>query len=80
MAMKVPSPLVRELYEAGPTCGLKLANRAVGISQAHGYALAKAGEYPVRVLRLGAAYRVVTAELLTLLGLVGLVDDKPGAA
>ncbi|QXE39562.1 hypothetical protein KQY30_33590 [Streptomyces sp. GMY02] len=34
-----------------------------------GYGLAKQGEYPVRVLRLGNAYRVVTADLLKLLGL-----------
>ncbi|MFJ7631213.1 hypothetical protein ACIQZN_32570 [Streptomyces sp. NPDC097595] len=31
--------------------------------------LAKQGEYPVKVLRLGNAYRVVTADLLKLLGL-----------
>ncbi|MFJ2708895.1 hypothetical protein ACIO3R_37710 [Streptomyces sp. NPDC087428] len=39
------------------------------IGRSTGYGLAKQGEYPVKVLRLGNAYRVVTADLLKLLGL-----------
>jgi len=58
-----------ELLEAGPTVDLPIANSALGISRAHGYALAKRGDYPVKVLRLGYSYRVVTADLLHLLGL-----------
>lgn len=61
--------LIDELRDAGPTVDLPLANRALGISKGHGYALAKRGEYPVRLLKLGGSYRVVTAELLTLLGI-----------
>lgn len=58
-----------DLLEAGPTVDLPTANRALGISRAHGYALAKRGEYPVRLLKLGSSYRVVTCELLALLGI-----------
>jgi hypothetical protein len=58
-----------ELLRAGPTVGLNLANRALGISRAHGYALVRRGDYPVRVLRLGTSHRVVTSDLLDLLGL-----------
>ncbi len=58
-----------ELLEAGPTVDLPIANSALGISRAHGYALAKRGDYPVKVLRLGCSYRVVTTDLLHLLGL-----------
>lgn len=48
---------------------LDTANRALMIGRSTGYGLAKQGEYPVKVLRLGNAYRVVTADLLKLLGL-----------
>ncbi|WSS24619.1 hypothetical protein OG519_28320 [Streptomyces sp. NBC_01190] len=48
---------------------LDTANRAIMIGRSTGYALARQGRYPVRVLRLGNAYRVVTADLLKLLGL-----------
>jgi len=48
---------------------LDTANRALTLGRSTGYALAKRGQYPVKVLRLGNSYRVVTAELLRLLGL-----------
>lgn len=59
----------QDLLDAGPTLKLPTANRALGVSHAHGYALAKRGEYPVRVLKIGNAYRVPTSELLALLGI-----------
>ena len=58
-----------ELLRSGPTVGMPLGNKALGISRGHGYALAARGEYPVRVLRVGNTYRVVTSELVALLGL-----------
>jgi hypothetical protein len=61
--------VMTELRDAPPTIPLSLANRALGVSRAHGYALARRGEYPVRLLRLGSSYRVVTSELLALLGI-----------
>ncbi|MEU9111184.1 hypothetical protein AB0D04_05110 [Streptomyces sp. NPDC048483] len=48
---------------------LETANRALGLGRSKGYELAKRGQYPCRLLRLGNAYRVVTAELQALLGL-----------
>ena len=57
------------LLAAGPTVDLPFANSALGISRAHGYALAQRGDYPVKVLLLGCSYRVVTTDLLNLLGL-----------
>jgi len=59
----------QDLLDSGPTIDLRMANLALGISRAHGYALARRGAYPVRLLRLGASYRVVTSELVTLLGI-----------
>ncbi|MFF8491569.1 hypothetical protein ACF06O_12075 [Streptomyces albidoflavus] len=48
---------------------LETGNRALGRGRSKGYELAKRGQYPCKVLRLGNAYRVVTADLLALLGL-----------
>lgn len=48
---------------------LETGNRALGLGRSKGYELAKRGQYPCKVLRLGNAYRVVTADLLALLGL-----------
>lgn len=58
-----------ELLALPAAVDLETANRALGLGRSKGYELAKRGEYPCRVLRLGNAYRVVTAELQALLGL-----------
>jgi hypothetical protein len=58
-----------ELLALPAAIDLDTANRALMIGRSTGYALAKQERYPVRVLRLGNAYRVVTADLLKLLGL-----------
>lgn len=58
-----------ELLALPAVIDLDTSNRALMIGRSTGYGLAKQGEYPVKVLRLGNAYRVVTSELLKLLGL-----------
>lgn len=45
------------------------AARALGLSRSTGYELARRGQFPCRVLRVGSSYRVPTAELLPILGL-----------
>ncbi|MEU8961968.1 hypothetical protein AB0C89_09700 [Streptomyces sp. NPDC048491] len=59
----------KELLELPAAVDLETGNRALGLGRSKGYELAKRGQYPCRVLRLGNAYRVVTADLLALLGL-----------
>jgi predicted DNA-binding transcriptional regulator AlpA len=44
------------------------AARALGLSRTHAYDLAKRDVFPCRVVRIGHAYRVPTADLLQLLG------------
>ncbi|WP_243708303.1 helix-turn-helix domain-containing protein [Actinomadura sp. GC306] len=44
------------------------AARALGLSRTYAYNLAKRGEFPCRVIRIGTTYRVPTAELRKLLG------------
>ncbi|WP_405526854.1 hypothetical protein OG426_30695 [Streptomyces canus] len=62
--------MTRELLLALPAAvDLDTGNRALGLGRSKGYELAKRGQYPCKVLRLGKAYRVVTADLLHLLGL-----------
>ncbi|WNZ10540.1 hypothetical protein [Streptomyces sp. 11x1] len=58
-----------ELLALPVSVDLEAGNRALGLGRSKGYELAKRGEYPCKVLRLGNAYRVVTADLLELLGL-----------
>ncbi|MFG2974631.1 hypothetical protein ACGFYY_16770 [Streptomyces sp. NPDC048331] len=58
-----------ELLALPVAVDLDTSNRALGLGRSKGYELAKRGEYPCKVLRLGKAYRVVTADLLDLLGL-----------
>jgi len=57
-----------ELAELPSTVDLATAARAFGIGRTLAYDLAKRGEFPVRVLRLGNRYRVTRADLLRVLG------------
>jgi Helix-turn-helix domain len=45
------------------------AARALGLGRTTAYALARDGAFPCRIVRVGAVYRVPTAELLAVLGL-----------
>ncbi|MEV0446172.1 integrase [Streptomyces spectabilis] len=48
---------------------LVTAGRALSLGRSKAYELAQSGEFPVRLLRVGTAYRVPTADLLELLGI-----------
>ncbi|MGW3057848.1 hypothetical protein ACWC98_18280 [Streptomyces goshikiensis] len=58
-----------ELLALPVAVDLDTGNRALGLGRSKGYELAKRGQYPCKVLRVGNAYRVVTADLWGLLGL-----------
>jgi hypothetical protein len=63
-------PLSRdELLNLPAAVDLATAARALGIGRSTAQELAKTGQFPVRVLRLGNAYKIASADLLTLLGL-----------
>lgn len=60
----------REDYQAlPPALDIPEAARLLNIGRTLAYELAKRGEFPVRLLRLGNRYRVPTADLLALLGI-----------
>ncbi|MEU4297444.1 MULTISPECIES: hypothetical protein [Kitasatospora] len=63
-----------ELLALPAAIDLDTANRAIGLGRSKGYELARRDAYPCRVLRLGKKYRVITADLLRLLG----IDVTPG--
>ncbi len=64
----------------GPTVDLRTANKILSIGRSTGYRLAKQGEYPCKVLRLGDAYRVVTADLQRVLELEREAEASDPAA
>lgn len=73
---KVDRGMTREELLALPVAvDLDTANRALTIGRSTGYALAKRDQYPVTVLKLGNAYRVVTEELHQLLGIARLAES-----
>jgi predicted DNA-binding transcriptional regulator AlpA len=57
-----------ELLALPVTIDLVAAGRALGLGRTLAYDLAKRGEFPVRLLRLGIKYRVARADLLRYLG------------
>jgi hypothetical protein len=57
-----------ELVALPPAIDLVTAGRALGIGRTKAYELVRTNGFPVKVLRLGNAYRVVTADLLRVLG------------
>lgn len=67
--MSARSAADRLLRDAGPTVSIPEAARVLGVSRGTGYALARRGEFPTRLLKLGAQWRVPTADLRALVGI-----------
>lgn len=60
---------VAEVMALPAVVDIVIAGRAFGLGRTTAYALARKGEFPCRVVRVGSAYRVPTAELRRELGL-----------
>lgn len=70
MTSPMTGVLTREqLLALPPTTGLVLACAQIDIGRTKAYEMARAGELPFRTLRLGKCYRVITADLLRVLGI-----------
>lgn len=52
----------------GLTTDIETAGSVLGIGRSKAYALAKNGEFPVRVIRIGRSYVVPVPPILALLG------------
>jgi excisionase family DNA binding protein len=61
---RAPADLLRT---AGPTMSLTEAATVLGIGRSTAYDLARRGDWPTALLRLGRQYRVPTAQLTALL-------------
>lgn len=68
---------VRDLLDLPAVVDVETASRALGISRSHGYTLARADQFPCRVIRAGRSFRIPTADLRRVLG-VG--DQAPATA
>lgn len=63
------TPSIAQLRSGPPTVDLQTAARALDLGRTKAYDLAKRGEFPVPVRRIGASYRVPVAALLDYLGI-----------
>jgi hypothetical protein len=71
------SPMtLEELRELPVSFPLVTAGRAFDIGRTKAHELARSGEFPCRVLRIGSSYRVTRADLFRALG----IKDEPLAA
>ena len=57
-----------ELFELPVSVDLETAGRAFGIGRTKAFELARADQFPVPVLRVGAKYRVTRTSILKALG------------
>lgn len=70
-----------ELLALPVVIDITTAARALGLGRSTAYELARRGEFPCRVLRIGSSYRVPTADLLRVLGIdLGEQPAPPPAA
>lgn len=60
-------PTLDEVRTWGATCDVVAAGAALGLGRNRSYELARSGDLPVRCIRIGRTFRVVTAELVALL-------------
>ncbi|GLY86073.1 DNA-binding protein [Actinoallomurus iriomotensis] len=58
-----------EIQRLPAVVDLVTAGQALGLGRTKTYALARTGDFPCRLIRVGKSYLVPTAELLSLLGL-----------
>lgn len=72
---------ISQLATLPPTLDLMTAARILGIGRTKAYELARRGEFPCLVIRVGDLYRVSTPHLLRLLGIsTEQVHAPPSAA
>ena len=69
---------LQEIQALGATTDVVTAGQILGLSRNSAYQLARAGTFPVPVLRAGAQYRVPVAGLLTALHLNAERDTAAG--
>lgn len=64
-----PKITLDQLHQLPPTVDLMTAAHILGLGRTKAYALAKADQFPCRLIRVGDSYRIPTTALLELLGI-----------
>lgn len=67
-----------DVAELPPTVDLMTAAQMFGIGRTRAYEMAKADGFPCRVIKVGAIYRVPTADLLRVLGVFDQSEASGG--
>ena len=75
--MTTRTPTTNEIRSWPVTVDIQTAGRAWGIGRDQAYRLAREGQFPVPVLRLGRYLRVTRASVLVALG---IEETAPGGA
>ena len=70
-------PTLSGLADLPPGLGLEAAARLLGIGRSNAYALARAEQFPVPLIRIGKLYRVPTSAVLRLLGVAVPEGHRP---
>ena len=65
---------IEAVRKLGLTTDIETAGSILGIGRSKSYALARAGNFPARVVRVGRTYVVSVPAILELLG----IDDRAG--
>jgi hypothetical protein len=73
-------PVTISQLRTSATVDLITAARALGLGRTKAYELARRGEFPCRVIRIGETYRIPTAGLLELLGVSAEQQPAPRSA
>lgn len=73
LAFSHPTMSMEEVLQLPVSFDLETAGRAIGIGRTKAYEMARKGQFPCKVLKLGNQYRVTRTELFQLLGL----DNTP---
>lgn len=65
--------------KSAATLSVPEAGAELGLGRGTSYELARQGEFPVRVLKIGSRYRVSRADLDRYLGVTKDADPRPAA-
>lgn len=70
---------VSDLLNLPPTTDVETAGKAFGMGRTKAYELVRAENFPCKVVKAGRVYRVVTADLLRVLGVQESTEHSPAA-
>ncbi|MFI0406490.1 helix-turn-helix transcriptional regulator [Actinomadura sp. 3N508] len=71
------APTAEDIRRWPATVDPVTAGTAFGISRSYAYQLVKQGDFPAKVIRVGGKNRVVTADLMRVLGITGTHGSGP---